>query len=313
MRKLAGAVLPLMFVATIAHAQSASPTKPERFRLSAELEAAPSFAGKSLFDLSRDRSDDSEYSASLKITSPPYVAGQPFFVLFGATWSPQRFQKRVSAADIAAPTSSTYVEIGFGDTYKRISQYADACRMIGRIRKPGEVRPYVKYRFTKNYSDFFGAFKGRTNEATVGLRIQDLRYTGSECGANPDGNARKPAFNYQLRGDVVRSWTGDPAEENITYSARAEILSRPSFQGIKTFARGRIDRTVYSYAIAPATTARRDWRYRLGAGLDLTSIVKKLGNVSLEAEAREEWRRSNDPSRKRDQFQLVATLDWDFD
>jgi len=242
---------------------------------------------------------------------------QPFYVQIGAVYSPHLFQKRVNTTDVAAPSSSQYIELGWGNKYRTIGQYGNANCAFIRLQKPGEFKFYLKYRFTVNYHDFFGAHDTNGHEAAIGVGIQDIRETDpkkQQCPAGTSGAlSSPPMFNYELRGELVHDWTSDPAKENTTYTARAEILSRPLAYGIKLFGRGRIDRTVYTYTIAPAVMARHDWRYRLGGGVNLNTLVKKFGGFTLEIEAREEWRRSNDLTQNRNQFQLLATLDLDFD
>jgi hypothetical protein len=293
--------------------KSADSTTVKLFNLSGELEGAPAIAGKSLFDLARDRTDDSEFSGFLKIATPPLVGGQPLYVLAGAAYSPHRFQKPRPGSARVSPESSQFVEVGFGDEWAD-KNLAWACAKRLRMQGAGKIRPYVNYRFTSSYSGFMDSHTGNTNTLTLGIRLRDLSADEvADCPAGSEVGQHKSRVHYELRGEVVHTWDKDPASANTTYTVRGDVMFGAPVPGVVPFLRGRVDRTVYTDVVAPATSARRDWRYRIGAGVDLTDLAKKVSkDLSLQVELREDVRRSTDVTQERDQVQLLATLDYDF-
>ncbi len=271
--------------------------------------ATPGFGQDDAFDLDADIVDEGEYSAEIEANLPKIWRDQGLALLVGVTASPQIFDKQQA-------TTSQYAELKFGDSWQNITKLTAAeSKSLANGNVQDRLRPFLKLRYTENFTDTFDQRSRTGQDMTIGLRYSDVRTIMCDVAGS---FARKsgacsdvPGVSYELRGELLRSWSSDDNREVTQITGRFDLSSRPIAGAFRLSARARVDRSLFSHALALAGEKRREWRYRLGIGANLTPLVSKLNeDLSFDTEFRRQWRDSNDPARDKNDFHILATLTW---
>jgi hypothetical protein len=272
------------------------------------IEAAPAFGQKDAFDLDESPVDEGEYKISVAAISPKVWRDQKLTLTVGATSSPQLL-------DGQQPKSSNYFEVKFGDTYENITRIMRSDSSILEKDVQDAWRPYVSLRHTNNYDGLLSDRTRSGQELSGGIRYRDIRSIMCATQMDPASEAgtcsATPGVSYELRAEVLHAWSTDDNREMMQYTGRADIVSRPIANIFRLYGRGRADRMVFENAVTPGNEKQRDWRFRLGAGINFAPLLDPLKrNFSFDVEFRHQWLDSNNPAKDKNDFHLIATLTW---
>lgn len=258
-------------------------------------------------DLAEDPVDESEGEASILIRRPNSILGKYQFQLrAGVVASPQHF-------DDQDPSSSIFGEVTIGDTYRTLGELT--------MQQPGDVslnvadayRPYLRYKYTRNYADFLQAWARDDHTITAGVRYRDVRTImcdsemapATEVGACSD----LPGVYLEVRAELNQTFSTDIGYRRLFPSVRIDGYSRPFWGGVRFFAWAQYEASFFEDERTIEGDARHDGRLRATAGFDLSGLVRRAVpglEFTLAGQFQRRW--SNNPDKRHERGYFIPAV-----
>lgn len=288
-----------------------APAPSQKWKMWIDLRASPAIGEDVRISSDTDRVDDSDYEATLRIRHDiDRLRGLRIEARAGVVALPNTF-------DNEDAESSIYGEVQLGDTFLT---FADIRRLrLGQsasatARKA--ARPYVRYRFSRNYGGFVTDYKRTDHRFTAGLRYRYVPWTvvwTPTEGGQPSQPVTLPRTYFEARGELTRVDSTAPSQEHWNPRVQVDFYSRPFWNATRFVVKATGDLFRFDNLRTQGGERILDKRLRLSAGFDVSEPIKDwmdLTDTSLQLEITGRWQRrwSNQPTREHSRAYFVPQL-----
>lgn len=150
--------------------------------------------------------------------------------------------------DDSDAASAIYAQVTVGDSFIPFRRLL--LRSTGNLN--GKVadawRPYARYRFTRNYANFFRAYARSDHQVTAGIRYRDVRTIMADSQLAPatevGAASETVGWYWEARAEGSQIWSTDDTRKRFTPLVRLDVYSRPVAGGVRIFARSQGDVTI---------------------------------------------------------------------